>query len=132
MNGNLELLEKVTPKFPFMGKRMLQDQRQLVRALQQPNVELISEGVTRLDATGIVASSGHYEVDTIVYATGFHAIKFLWPMHVVGRGGKRLHEVWGDEPRAYLGITVPDFPQPLLPVRPGDQSCARRQHHFSL
>ena len=110
VNGNLELLEKVTPKFPFMGKRMLQDNGSWLRALQQPNVELIAEGVTRLDATGIVASSGHYEVDTIVYATGFQATKFLWPMHVVGRGGKRLDEVWGDEPRAYLGITVPDFP----------------------
>lgn len=110
VNGNLELLEKVTPKFPFMGKRMLQDNGSWLRALQQPNVELITEGVTRLDRDGIVASKGHYAVDVIIYATGFHGTKFLWPMEVVGRGGKRLAEVWGDEPRAYLGITVPEFP----------------------
>jgi 4-hydroxyacetophenone monooxygenase len=110
VNGNLALLEKVTPKFPFMGKRMLQDNGSWLRALQQPNVELIDEGVSRIDATGIVASSGHYEVDVIIYATGFHATRFLWPMNVIGRGGKPLSEVWGDEPRAYLGITVPDFP----------------------
>jgi 4-hydroxyacetophenone monooxygenase len=110
VNGNLALLEKVTPKFPFMGKRMLQDNGSWLRALQQPNVELIDEGVSRIDATGIVASSGHYEVDVIIYATGFHATRFLWPMNVTGRDGKRLSEVWGDEPRAYLGITVPDFP----------------------
>ncbi len=110
VNGNLELLEKVTPKFPFMGKRMLQDNGSWLRALQQPNVELITEGVTALDETGIVASNAHYDVDVIVYATGFHATKFLWPIDVVGRGGKHLAQVWGDEPRAYLGITVPDFP----------------------
>ena len=110
VNGNLELLEKVTPKFPFMGKRMLQDNGSWLKALQQPNVSLIDEGVTRIDATGIVASEGHYDVDVIIYATGFHATKFLWPIDMVGRGGKHLGEVWGDEPRAYLGITVPDFP----------------------
>ncbi|MBS0577910.1 MAG: NAD(P)/FAD-dependent oxidoreductase [Proteobacteria bacterium] len=110
VNGNLALLEKVTPKFPFMGKRMLQDNGSWLRALQQPNVELICEGVTQIDETGIVASSGHYDVDVIVYATGFHATKFLWPIEIVGRGGKNLAEAWGDEPRAYLGITVPDFP----------------------
>ena len=110
VNGNLELLEKVTPKFPFMGKRMLQDNGSWLNALQQPNVSLIDEGVTRIDATGILASQGHYDVDVIIYATGFHATKFLWPIDMVGRGGKHLGEVWGDEPRAYLGITVPDFP----------------------
>src|SRR5579863_3527409 len=110
VNGNEVLLEQVTPKFPFMGKRMLQDNGSWLRALQQPNVELISEEVARVDAHGIVASAGHYNVDVIVYATGFHATKFLWPINIVGRHGKHLGEVWGDEPRAYLGITVPDFP----------------------
>jgi 4-hydroxyacetophenone monooxygenase len=110
VNGNLELLEKVTPKFPFMGKRMLQDNGSWLKALQQPNVSLVDEGVTRIDAAGIVASQGHYDVDVIIYATGFHATKFLWPIDMAGRGGKHLSEVWGDEPRAYLGITVPDFP----------------------
>jgi 4-hydroxyacetophenone monooxygenase len=110
VNGNMELLAKVTPKFPFMGKRMLQDNGSWLRALQQPNVDLVSEGVTRIDERGIIASHGHYDVDVIVYATGFHATKFLWPIEIVGRGGKNLGEVWGDEPRAYLGITVPDFP----------------------
>jgi 4-hydroxyacetophenone monooxygenase len=110
VNGNLELLQKVTPKFPFMGKRMLQDNGSWLRALQRPNVELIDEGVTRIDATGIVGALRHYDVDVIIYATGFHATKFLFPIEVIGKGGRNLAQVWGDEPRAYLGITVPDFP----------------------
>jgi hypothetical protein len=59
------------------------------------------------------ASSGATGTTTstcIVYATVLNATKFLWPMDIVGRGGPPLDEMWGDEPRAYLGITVPDFP----------------------
>ena len=43
-------------------------------------------------------------------ATGFHPNKYLWPMEITGRGGRVLHDEWGDDPRAYLGITVPGFP----------------------
>jgi 4-hydroxyacetophenone monooxygenase len=110
IGDDAELLEKVTPKFPVMGKRMLQDNGSWLKALKRDNVELVSEGVTELDETGIVGRDRHYDVDVIVYATGFYATKFLWPMDIVGRGGRRLDETWGDEPRAYLGITVPDFP----------------------
>jgi 4-hydroxyacetophenone monooxygenase len=51
-----------------------------------------------------------YPVDVIVYATGFHANRFLWPMRIQGRGGIDLAEQWGDDPSAYLGITIPNFP----------------------
>ena len=45
-------------------------------------------------------------------ATGFHAGKFLWPMEIAGKGGTMLNDRWdgGENPRAYLGITMPDFP----------------------
>ena len=58
-----------------------------------------------IDATG-----RRHEVDIIALATGFQADRFLLPMRVYGRGGRDLHEFWGDEPRAYLGITMPGFP----------------------
>lgn len=105
-----ELLEKVTPKYPVMGKRMLQDNGSWLTALKRPNVELITEAVTQLDEHGIVGKDRHYPVDVIIYATGFHATEFLAPMEITGRSGRKLAEVWGEEPRAYLGITVPDFP----------------------
>lgn len=113
------LLEKVTPKYPVMGKRMLQDNGSWLAALKRPNVELITEGVTRIDAAGIVGSERHYDVDVIIYATGFHATEFLSPMEITGRGGRKLAEVWGDEPQAYLGITVPDFPNLFCLYGPG-------------
>ena len=46
----------------------------------------------------------------IVYATGFEASDFLMPMRVTGAGGVDLHEHWAGDARAYLGITVPGFP----------------------
>ena len=55
----------------------------------------------------------------IVFATGFHANRFLWPMEIVGRDGVTLRERWGDEPRAYLGITVPGFPNLFCLYGPG-------------
>jgi 4-hydroxyacetophenone monooxygenase len=46
----------------------------------------------------------------LIFGTGFEASKFLTPMQFLGRGGQDLHQVWGADARAYLGITVPGFP----------------------
>ena len=74
-------------------------------------MELVTEGIAEITADAVIARDGtRYPADVLVFATGFHANKFLWPMEIVGRGGAVLGERWGDDPRAYLGITVPDFP----------------------
>ena len=54
-----------------------------------------------------------------MFATGFKANKFLWPMAIRGRDGVLLSEQWGEEPAAYLGITVPGFPNFFLCYGPG-------------
>jgi 4-hydroxyacetophenone monooxygenase len=83
-------------------------------------VELVREGIDHIDAHGVVTTSGtRYDVDIIVFATGFQANKFLWPMAIVGRDGTVLSEQWGDEPSAYLGITVPNFPNLFCMYGPG-------------
>jgi 4-hydroxyacetophenone monooxygenase len=105
-----ELLKKVVPPYPVMVKRMNQDNGSWFRTLKQSHVELVTGKVERIDAAGIVCDGRHHDVDAIVYCTGFQANKFLWPMHITGRSGRELQEVWGEEARAYLGITVPEFP----------------------
>src|SRR5690606_19047872 len=45
-----------------------------------------------------------------IYGTGFEASNFLAPMKVTGRGGLDLHEHWKGDARAYLGVTIPGFP----------------------
>jgi len=114
------LLAKVTPRYPPFGKRMLQDNGSWLAALTRDNVELVTEAITEVTPTGVRCADGaEHAVDVIVLATGFHANRFLWPMEIVGRGGVRLREQWGDEPRAYLGITVPQFPNFFCLYGPG-------------
>ena len=52
----------------------------------------------------------HRPADVLIYGTGFSASEFVAPMRVVGREGKELSEEWEGDARAYLGITVPGFP----------------------
>ncbi len=106
-----ELLAKVIPDYPPYGKRILIDTH-WYKALKQANVELVTTPIDHIDGGAIVATDGHsYSADMIVLATGFQARRLLWPMNVVGRGGRSIGELWGeDDPRAHLGITVPGFP----------------------
>ena len=60
---------------------------------------------------GVVTVDGElHEFDVLLYGTGFQPSKFLTPMKVVGRGGVDLHGRWDGDARAYLGVTVPGFP----------------------
>lgn len=104
-----ELLAKVLPDYPPLGKRIVQDGGWFA-ALRRANVDLVVEGIERIEADGVRTRDGVlHEADILVLATGFHARRFLWPLEITSPRG-RLHDLWGDEPRTYLGITVPGFP----------------------
>lgn len=112
------LLARLTPDYPIGCKRLLFSNDYLP-AMQQPNVELVTHGVREVTATGLVDSTGvAHDVDVIVWATGFDASDFLAPIRVTGRGGKDLHQEWSDGAHAYLGISVPDFPNLFLMYGP--------------
>ena len=115
-----DLLEASIPHYPPSAKRMLQDNGSWLACLKKPNVELVRTGIERIVPEGIVTTDGVLrEVDVICYATGFRHNDFLWPLHLVGKGGVTLREQWGDEPTAYLGITVPNFPNLFCLYGPG-------------
>ncbi|MBC2637756.1 MULTISPECIES: NAD(P)/FAD-dependent oxidoreductase [unclassified Rhodococcus (in: high G+C Gram-positive bacteria)] len=106
-----DLIDKVIPDYPPYSKRMLRDNGVWARTLHQDHVSLVTDKIERLTEDGILMESGEeYKVDVIIYGTGFKASDFLAPMQIIGRDGKELHEQWGADPRAYLGITVPNFP----------------------
>jgi 4-hydroxyacetophenone monooxygenase len=106
-----DLLAAVVPAYPPGAKRLLRDNGVWARTLKRDNVRLLTAGITEITERGIVTDDGvEHEVDVIVYGTGFHASKFLTPMDVRGRNGVDLHEQWGGDARAYLGVTVPGFP----------------------
>lgn len=115
-----ELLAKVLPDYPATGKRTLQDNGSWLGALKRDNVDLIRTPIERITPTGIVTADGEtYDADIIVYATGFRATDMLFPMTITGRDGIDLHEVWGQRPYAYRGITVPGFPNFFMTYGPG-------------
>lgn len=115
-----ELLAKVMPDYPACGKRTLQDNGSWLQTLKRDNVELVRTAIRKITPRGVVTEDGvQHEVDIIVYATGFRHTDVLWPLKVVGRNGIDLHEMWGSRPYAYLGITVPDFPNFFIIYGPG-------------
>ncbi len=120
VGDDAELLAKVVPDYPATGKRTLQDNGSWLRTLTRENVELVRTGIDHIEAGAVVTEDGRrYPADVIVYATGFKANKILWPMKITGRDGEILSERWGERPTAYLGITIPGYPNFFCMYGPG-------------
>ena len=109
-----ELRRKVTPRDEIGCKRiMLTDD--WYPTLTRPNVELVTERIEAVTPSGVRTADGRERAaDALVLATGFRSHDFVAPMEIAGEGGRTLTEAWGGEPRAYLGITVPGFPNLFL------------------
>ncbi|OBJ03412.1 4-hydroxyacetophenone monooxygenase [Mycobacterium alsense] len=115
-----ELLAKVLPDYPATGKRTLQDNGSWLRTLQRDNVELVRTPIRKIAPHGVVTDDGvTRDADVIVYATGFRHTDVLWPLDIRGRNGIELHRMWGSRPYAYLGVTVPGFPNFFIIYGPG-------------
>jgi 4-hydroxyacetophenone monooxygenase len=111
--GRPDLLEKMIPAHPPYSARpvVVDEEYGVADALMRDNVTLISDAIERINETGIESGGEQYDVDVIVYATGFKPNENLWPMEIHGRGGQRMEELWARTgPQAYLGAMVPGFP----------------------
>lgn len=106
-----DLLDACLPEYPPYGKRPLIDNGWYTTIIRD-DVDLVTDAVKRVDGNVVVSASGQTaEVDIIALATGFKTLQFLWPMEIIGRSGRMLRDQWGeDDARAYLGVTVADFP----------------------
>jgi cation diffusion facilitator CzcD-associated flavoprotein CzcO len=105
---------KLVPDYPPGCKRVLISNDYLP-ALGRDNVEIVTERVTEVTASGVVTDDGRERpVDAIVLGTGFQATDFLAPMAIRGRGGLDLDDAWRDGAEAYLGLTVAGFPNMFM------------------
>lgn len=109
-----ELSAKMLPPHPLLSARpvVVDPEYSILDCLEGDKVELVTDGISGITRNGIEDLNGqHHEVDAIVYATGFEASEYLFPMVVKGRGGRTLEEEWAQAgAMAYRGTMVPDFP----------------------
>jgi cation diffusion facilitator CzcD-associated flavoprotein CzcO len=78
-------------------------------------VELVNDPIAKVTSHAIRTNDGTQRpVDVLVLATGFQAHGFVAPMEIIGEGGRTLAHVWDGAPRAYLGMSVPGFPNFFL------------------
>jgi 4-hydroxyacetophenone monooxygenase len=109
--GRDDLITKCLPDYPPYGKRILLD-KGWYKTLVQPHVELVTEAIDRLDDSSVVTSDGtSREADVVIMALGFSVTDLAARLNITGKENRKLAELWADDdPRAYLGITVPGFP----------------------
>ena len=109
-----DLRAKVTPTDEIGCKRMMLTD-EWYPTLTKPNVELVTDRITHVTPTGLMTEDGtERPADVMVLATGFESHGFVAPMEITGAGGRTLAEEWAGVPRAYLGLSVPSFPNMFL------------------
>jgi cation diffusion facilitator CzcD-associated flavoprotein CzcO len=117
-----ELRELATPQFPFEARRTVVSDT-YYPAIRQQHVHLVPYAVKGLTACGAIDANGtEHELDVIILATGFDAANYLGNYTVTGAGGADLHEHWGGEPQAFLGLMVPGFPNFFMMYGPNTNS----------
>jgi len=105
-----ELRAKVTPDYQAACKRLILCST-YYPALNRDNVSLITDGIERIDGTGVVTVDGeHHDLDVLVFATGFDAAAFVLPTRVTGEDGRDLEQLWDGAPRAHRSVALPGFP----------------------
>jgi cation diffusion facilitator CzcD-associated flavoprotein CzcO len=119
-----ELRRRVTPRDEIGCKRIMVTD-DWYPALTRPNVELVTDRIEAVTPGAIRTADGvERAADVLVLATGFRSHDFVAPMEITGAGGRTLADEWAGVPRAYLGITVPAFPNMFLLYGPNTNGGA--------
>lgn len=115
----------LTPKYPFGTKRPPLEHG-YYESFNRPNVTLVdvrTSPIVRITPKGIQTADREYELDDIVFATGFDAMTgALFAIDIRGRRGVSLKEYWAEGPRTYLGLTTHGFPNMFIITGPQSPS----------
>jgi len=116
------IAEKLIPTNHGFGTRRVPMETNYYEVYNRDNVELVDireSPIERVTENGIKTADGEYELDMIIYATGFNAVVgALERIDIRGVGGKSLNDKWADGPRTYLGMQTVGFPNMLTLVGP--------------
>jgi cation diffusion facilitator CzcD-associated flavoprotein CzcO len=113
-----ELRASLRPDYAIGCKRILASD-DYYPALDQPNVELVTSAVTGFGADCVLDEhGGSRQVDAVILGTGFQAAEPSFAQRIHGLGGRPLSRTWAEGMEAYLGSTVPGFPNLFLMIGP--------------
>ena len=113
-----EKAHALTPDYRIGCKRVLVSD-DWYPTLNRADVALETRAIARIAPDGVVLDDDtHVALDVLVAATGFTVDRPLGSMRVTGSGGRDLQAVWGDRPRAWLGMTIAGFPNAFLMMGP--------------
>ncbi|MCP5165360.1 MAG: NAD(P)/FAD-dependent oxidoreductase [Pseudomonadales bacterium] len=135
-----DLMERLVPDYPVFGKRIVMDIGWL-DTLCRDNVNLECGNIDHVEADAVVMADGRrIEADAIVCATGFDTSNMVGSLEVIGRDGRNLKREWQDDPRAYLGVAIPGYPNYFITVGPnsapnhagGQNITSESQIHYIL
>lgn len=115
---DLLIREKLTPTERIGCKRILISD-DYYPTMARPDVTLETGAIASVTDTGVRTDDGtHHRADAIVFATGFVTAPFASTLNVTGRGGRTLTDAWGARAAAFLGLSVPGFPNMFLVYGP--------------
>ena len=107
-----DLVAKMLPSYPPLSKRYIVDNGWF-DAIQQDKVEVIADDpIDHVTRSSVVTCNGKViPTDILVFATGFRANEYFWPMEIRGKDGVAVDELWAkDGARAFWGINVAGLP----------------------
>jgi len=120
-----ETAELLSPSQVIGCKRLCIDTGYFA-TFNRPNVRLVdirSRPIEKITQTGVVVGGESFELDCLVFATGFDAMTgSLLAIDIRGRDGIALGDAWAAGPRTYLGLGVPGFPNLFTITGPGSPS----------
>ena len=121
-----EVAERLIPKDHPIGTKRICTDSDYYRTFNRDNVTLVDlrdAPIDCIDANGVVTTAGRYDLDVLIFATGFDAMTgSLDRIDIRGRGAVALKNRWADGPRSYLGLGVDGFPNMFIVTGPGSPS----------
>lgn len=120
--------ERLIPKDHGFGMKRVPLETKYYEAYNRENVQLVDlldTPIERITSTGIRTSERDYEVDVIIYATGFDAVTGAYDrIDIRGVDGLRLRDKWSDGPETFMGVMVNGFPNMIMPTGPQSGSAS--------
>jgi cyclohexanone monooxygenase len=109
-----DVAEMLVPKGHMFGSKRLPCESGYYEVYNQDNVLLVdvkSSPIERLTPNGVKTKDDEYELDVIIFATGFDAVTgSLSRLHIEGEGGQTLSDKFSNGPRTFMGVQSAGFP----------------------